>query len=193
MEAHGESGGVLLEFASVFYFICRSTQILSFLIRAVLAKPKAALVVALAVLAALAGTMTYTGFLVVGVLADYLGTGRFLAGLLLGVLFARFPWIIKGKLRVVGLLPRPLRRPLVAGLLILSLVHFLVRGDYVPVLFTGLTTAFVLGYPWLKKAVVDRVSAPFFPFTGRRRPVDDTVIEGEFREKKDETRLTKRP
>ena len=71
------------------------------------------------VLFALAGTMAYTGFLVVGVLADQLGTGRFVAGLLLGVLFARFPWISKGKPRIVGLLPKPVRRPLIVGILAL--------------------------------------------------------------------------
>ena len=64
--------------------------------------PKLMSAVVLLVLAALAGTMTYTAFLVIGVLADHLGTSRFIAGLLLGGLFARFPWIRKGKLRIVG-------------------------------------------------------------------------------------------
>lgn len=131
--------------------------------------------------------MTYTGFLVVGVLADYLGTGRFAAGLLLGALLARFPWISKGKLRVVGLLPKPARHPVIVGLLALCLLHFLSRGDYVPAAFTGFTTAFVLFFPWLRRAMFDRMRSSFFKFTGKTPPpnTDDTVIEGEFRERKD--------
>ena len=161
---------------------------------AVIAKPRLMLALALFLLAALASTLTYTGFLVVGVLADYLGTGRFVAGLLLGVLFARFPWYSKGKLRIVGLLPKPVRRPLIASLLVLCLLTLLSRGEYVPALFTGFTTAFLLTYPWLRKTLFDRMVSSVFQFVpGRRRPGDETVIEGEFREKKDETRLTKRP
>ncbi len=150
-------------------------------------KPKLALAVALLLLAALASTLTYTGFLVVGVLADYLGTGRFVAGLLLGVLFARFPSISKGRLRVVGLLPKPLRRPLIAGLLALCTVHFLLRSDYVPAAFTGFALTFLLTYPWARRAVFDRMLSSVFKFGGRTpaRSTDDMVIDGEFREKKD--------
>lgn len=149
--------------------------------------PKFTAAVALLVLAALAGTMTYSGFLVIGVLADYLGTGRVAAGLLLGVLFARFPWIRQGKLRIVGLLPKPVRRPLIVSLLALCLVHFLSRGEYVPAGFIGFTTAFLLTFPWLRRAMFDRMLSSVFTFTGRRPPgsTDDTVIEGEFRERKD--------
>ena len=68
------------------------------MINAAIRTPKLTLAIALLLLAALAGTMTYTGFLVVGVLAAHLDTSRFLAGLLLAALFARFPWISKGKL-----------------------------------------------------------------------------------------------
>lgn len=147
-------------------------------------------------LVALASTMTYTGFLVIGVLADYLGTGRVLAGLLLGVLFARFPWIRKGKLRVVGLLPKPVRRPLIVGLLALSLLSLLSRGEYLPAFVIGFATAFLLTYPWLRRALFDRVLSSVFKFPGGRNPftrnggrkdghADDRVIEGEFKEKKD--------
>ncbi|MFC5481218.1 hypothetical protein [Massilia suwonensis] len=132
--------------------------------------------------------MTYTGYLVIGVLAEYLGTGRFMAGLLLGVLFARFPKVSQGKLRVVGLLPKPVRRPLIVGLLGLCLLHFLSRGDYVPAAFTGFATAFLLTYPWLRRKVFDRVVSSVFPFAGRQAPKstgDDMVIDGEFRERKD--------
>jgi len=138
-------------------------------------------------LAALASTMTYTGFLVVGVLADYLGTSRFVAGLLLGGLFARFPWISRGKLRIVGLLPKPVRRPLIVSILTLCLLHFLWREEYVPALFTGFTTVFLLIYPWWRRAIFDRIGSSVFGFTGRKAPrsADDTVIDGEFREKKE--------
>lgn len=149
------------------------------------------LCIALFLLAVLAGTMTYTVFLVVGVLADYLGTGRVAAGLLLGVLFARFPWISNGKLRIVGLLPKPVRRPLMVSILALCLLTFLVRGDYGPALFAGFATALLLTYPWLKRVMFDRMSSSVFTFTGRRRTqgADDMVIDGEFREKREVDRL----
>jgi hypothetical protein len=138
------------------------------------------------VLAALAGTMTYTGFLLVGVLADLLGTGRVVAGLLLGAVFARFPWVSNGKLRVVGLLPKPLRRPLIVSLLALCCLQFLSRGEYLPAGFTGFTTAFLLTFPWLRRAVFDRMLSPVFERTGRHpaSSTDDMVIDGEFKEKK---------
>jgi hypothetical protein len=138
-------------------------------------------------LAALASTLTYTGFLVVGVLAEHLGTGRVMAGFLLGVLFARFPSIRQGKLRIVGLLPAAARRPLMVGILALCLFTFLSRSDYVPAGFTGFALAFVLTFPWLRRAMFDRMLSSAFKFTGRQpsKAADDTVIEGEFREKKD--------
>lgn len=132
--------------------------------------------------------MSYTGFLVVGVLADYLGTGRVIAGLLLGGLFARFPWVSKGKLRIVGLLPRPARRPLIVSILALCLLHFLPQSDYVPAAFTGFVTAFVLFYPWLRRMVFDRMRASFSRFAGRNASarIDETVIDAEFKERKNE-------
>ena len=150
--------------------------------------PRLTAAVAFLLLAALASTMTYTGFLVVGVLADLLGTGRFTAGLLLGVLFARFPWVRKGKLRVVGLLPKPVRRPLILIILALCLGYFLSSADYVPAFFTGFVTTFVLVYPRLRRAVAGRVVSSFSNFTGKRASkssTDDMVIDGEFREKKE--------
>lgn len=150
-------------------------------------KPKLAAAVAFLMLAALAGTMTYTGFLVVGVLAEYLGTGRGVAGLLLAVLFARFPRISNGKLRTVGLLPKPARRPLIVSLLALCLLTLLSRGDYVPAAFVGFATAFLLTYPWLRRTLFNRIVSSIFPFAGKK-PVkrsDDMVIDGDFRERKD--------
>lgn len=167
--------------------IYRSTQILRFLVMAAIGRPKLAIAVALLMLAALASTMTYTGFLVIGVLAEYLGTGRVVAGLLLGVLFARFPRISKGKLRIVGLLPKPVRRPLMVSILALCLLNFLVRGEYVAAVFTGVTTAFLLTYPWCRRVIFDRMLSSVFTFAGRNPPkrTDDMVIDGEFREKKE--------
>ncbi|WP_159627478.1 hypothetical protein [Massilia puerhi] len=168
--------------------IYRSTQILRLLLKAVIARPRLAIAFALLILVALAGTMTYTGFLVVGVLADYLGTGRVVAGLILGGLFARFPWIRNGKLRIVGLLPKPVRRPLIIGILALCALHFGWQGDAAPALLMVFAMAFLLAYPWLRRAVFDRITASVFKFEGGRPPrkqTDDFVIEGEFREKKE--------
>lgn len=161
--------------------------ILRLLIAAAIRQPKLTIALALLVLAVLAGTMTYTGFLLIGVLAEYLGTGRVVAGLLLGVVFARFPAVSNGKLRIVGLLPKPARRPLMVSLLALCLLHFLWHGDYVPAIFTGFTTVFVLTLPWLRRAVFDRAVSSFSAFTGRgpAKRADDMVIDGEFRERKD--------
>lgn len=177
----------MLKSAILFTSPCRSTQILRLLLNAAIRTPKLTLAVALLLLAALAGTLTYTGFLVIGVLASYLGTGRFLAGLLLAVLFARFPWISNGKLRIVSLLPKPVRRPLIASILALCLVNFLWLGDIVPTLCTGFTLAFLAAYPWLRKALFNRIVSSVSRFTGRRPAdgSDDMVIDGEFREKKD--------
>lgn len=149
--------------------------------------PKVALALVLFVLAILAGTMSYTGFLVIGLLAEHLGTGRFMAGLLLGVLFARIPAISNGKLRMIGLLPQPLRRPLMVSLLVFCLLRFLSVGAYVPVAFTGCTTAFFILFPWLKRTVFDRLRSTVFPFAGKppARSIDDNVIDGEFREMKE--------
>lgn len=150
-------------------------------------KPKLAIALVLLVLATLAGAMTYTGFLVIGVLADYLGTGRFVAGLLLGVLFARVPSISNGKLRMVGLLPQSVRRPLMISLLVLCSVHFVSLGEFVPTAFTVFTAAFLLLFPWLRRTVFDRMRSSVFNFAGKTptRSIDDRVIDGEFREMKE--------
>jgi len=168
--------------------ICRSIQIFGFLVRTAIAKPKLVLALVVLLLAALAGTITYTGYLVIGVLAEYLDTGRFLAGLLLAVVFARFPVIRERKLRLVGLLPKPVRRPLIVSLVAFCLGHFVWQGDTAPALFTGFATVFLLGFPWLRKTLFDRVLGSVSQFVPGRRPpkaTDDMVIEGEFKEKKE--------
>lgn len=149
--------------------------------------PKLTIAAALVMLAALAGTLTYTGYLVVGMLADYLGTGRGMAGLLLAGLFARFPWVSEGRLRIVGVLPKPARRPLMVSLLAFCLLHFLSQGDHVQAGVTGFATAFLLTFPWVRRAVSDRMRSSVFGFAGKNRPArtDDNVIDGEFRERKD--------
>ena len=150
--------------------------------------PKLALAVALCVLAAVASTMTYTGFLVVGVLADHLGTSRAVAGLLLAGIFARFPWIRHGKLRIVGLLPKPARRPLVVSLLAFCLLSFLSQADYAPAMVTGFATTFFLTYPWLRNVMFERMLSSVFTFKAGRNAsesANDRVIDGEFREKKE--------
>lgn len=187
-QADGQSwdrSGLLKSALSRLFF--RSTQILGFLVTTAIRKPKLAIAVVLVVLAALAGTMTYTGYLVIGVLADHLGTGRIAAGLLLGVLLARVPWISQGQLRIVGLLPKPVRRPVLVSLLVLCSLDFVSQGEYVSAAFTGFATAFLLAFPWLRRAVFDRTLAPVFKFARRHHPesTDGMVIDGEFREKKE--------
>ncbi len=150
--------------------------------------PKFTIAAVLLTLVVLAGTMTYTGFLVVGVVAHHLDIGRFVAGLLLGVLFARLPKFSNGKVRTIGLIPKSLRRPAILGLLALCLSSFVWRGDYASAGFLGFAAAFLLAYPWLKRAVLARIMSSIFKAPAeknRTSRADDMVIDGEFREKKD--------
>lgn len=150
--------------------------------------PKLALALVLLALAALAGSMSYAGYLVVSMLADHLGTGRLLAGLLLGIIFARLPSIREGKLRTIGLLPKPARRPVMLALLAFCIFSYLYRGEPVPVLFLSFAAAFLLAFPSLRKTMIDRTLSSLFSMPGASPPPkreDDTVIDVEFREKKD--------
>jgi hypothetical protein len=168
--------------------ICWSIQIVRLLVSTAMRMPRSTLAVALFALLAVASTISYTGFLVVGVLAEYLGTGRFVAGLLLGVLFARLPKFSKGKFRTVGLLPKSIRRPVMLSLLAFCLVGFVLHGAYVSAVFVGLTTAFLILFPWMRRAIFGRIVSSIFPrSTEQHRPgtADGTVIDVEFREKKD--------
>jgi hypothetical protein len=179
---------VLLKFAVAFTAPLQEYKILRFLVQAAIRMPKLTIAIALGVLVALAGTLTYAGFLVVGVLADLLDISRFFAGLLLGILFARIPRLREGKLATVGLLPKFLRRPVMVSLLALCLVRFMSEGDHVAAGFMGFATFFLLAFPWLKRSVSARIASSLFQFPGRRhRPEksDDKVIDVEFREKND--------
>lgn len=150
--------------------------------------PRLAIAVALLLLVALASTMTYTGYLVVTVVADYLDTGRFLAGLLLGGLFARLPWIREGKLHTVGLLPKRARLPVMVAILAVCLLNFLNRGEIVPMLFLGFAVTFLLTYRWIRQAILSRAFSSLFKSSADKnspKSTDHTVVDVEFREKKD--------
>ncbi|MFC7513622.1 hypothetical protein ACFQUU_01250 [Herbaspirillum sp. GCM10030257] len=150
--------------------------------------PKLAIAVLILVLVAIAGTISYAGYLVVGIVADYLGTGRFVAGLLLGGLFARLPYISQGKLRTIGLLPKHARRPVLLALLAVCLLTLLYRGALVPSLFLGLAVGYLLAYRWMRQAFINRALSSLFGSSldpARPMSTDATIIDVEVREKKD--------
>lgn len=150
--------------------------------------PKLAIAALLLALVALAASLSYVGYLVIGIVSEYLGTSRFLAGLLLGLLFARFPSVRQGKLRTVGLLPKVARQPVMLSLLAFCAVNFLYRGQLLPLLFVTLAATFLLFYRSLKKKLLNR-AASFLsrssPSPDRPQRGDDDVIDVDFREKKD--------
>jgi hypothetical protein len=150
--------------------------------------PKLAIAVLLLGLVTLASTLSYTGYLVVGAVAEHLGLHRLMAGLLLGVLFARLPWVAQRKLRTIGLLPKRTRQPVMVALLTFCLLSYSYRGELVPVLFLAFAGAFLLTYPWMRKIIVGRVTSFVFPASiepSQSRNADNSVIDVEFREKKD--------
>jgi hypothetical protein len=151
--------------------------------------PKLAIAILILVLAAIAGTISYAGYLVVGIVSDYLGTGRFVAGLLLGGLFARLPYISQGKLRTIGLLPKHARRPVLLTLLAVCLLTLLYRGEFLSSLFLGLAVTYLLAYRWMRQVFVNRALSSLFgsSLDPARRPMrtDETIIDVEVREKKD--------
>lgn len=150
--------------------------------------PKLAVAVLLLALVALASSTTYAGYLVVSTVSHYLGTSRFLAALLLGIVFARLPWVRQGRLRAVGLLPGKARLPVMAALLASCLLHFLYLGEWLPVLFLGFAMGFLLGYRRLRQKLVARAMSSVLKAAqhpAQPRSDDRTVIDVEFREKKD--------
>lgn len=170
---------------------CRSLQgkrILHLLIMAILRMPRLAIAVLLLALATLSSTLAYAGYLVVGTVAGYLGMGRFTTGLLLGLLLARVPWVRQGKLRAVGLLPARARRPFLLALLGLAMLSALYQGDWFAAFFPAFAASFLLAYPRLRQALLNRaLSSVFGKRPGRPRPgtADDAVIDVEVRERKD--------
>jgi hypothetical protein len=161
---------------------------LRFLVQAAVRMPKVAIVALLLVLATLAGIMSYAGFLVVGVVANHLGTGRLMAGLLLGGLFARLPWVREGKLRTIGLLPKRARLPVMVALLAFCLLSYLYQGEVVPMLVLGFAMTFLLIYRRLRQVIVSRAMSSLFkmpPDPNLPKSTDNAVIDVEFREKKD--------
>lgn len=150
--------------------------------------PKLALAFFMLALVALASTISYAGYLVVSVISEFLGTGRFAAGLLLGVLFARLPLIRQGKLRTVGLLPGPARLPVTVALLALCLLNYLYRGEMLPALILALVASFLLSYRRMRQALLHRAfSSVFGPAAEpvRASDTDRTVTDVDFREKND--------
>jgi hypothetical protein len=150
--------------------------------------PKLAFAMLILVLATIAGTISYTGYLVVGIVSDYLGTGRFVAGLLLGALFARLPYISQGKLRTIGLLPKHARRPVLVALLAVCLLTLLYRAELVSSVFLALAVSYLLAYRWMRQAFVNRALSSLFGSSldpARPTSTDATIIDVEVREKKD--------
>ena len=150
--------------------------------------PKLAIAAFLLALVALAGSLTYTGYLVIGVVSTHLGISRFMAGLLLVVLFARVPWVSQRKMRTVGLLPKNARLPVMVSLLALCAVSFFYRGQIVPLLFVIFAAIFLLAYRRMRKALLHRVLSILSrspPDSARPYGGDQTIIDVEVREKKD--------
>ena len=149
--------------------------------------PRLAIAVVLLALVTLAGISTYAGYLVVGMLADYLGSGRFVAGLLLGALFVRLPHVRDGKLRTIGLLPKKARLPIVLMLLAVCLIQHAVQRNALPVLALGLAASVLLTFRWIRQTLINRVSVFLKPTREPAAPksVDPTIIDVDFREKKD--------
>jgi len=155
--------------------------------------PKLAIAFVVLLLVALAGVSVYAGYLVVGVVSDYLGIGRFLASLFLGIMFVRLPLVRQGKLSTVGVLPKAARLPIVMALLSMAMLSYFYRSEMVPVLCLFLAAALLLACRWMKLTLAHRMSSFFSKsvFESARsrsadgRNADPSIIDAEFREKKD--------
>lgn len=150
--------------------------------------PRFAALVFLLTLAALSSCISYAGYLVLGVIADFLGTGRFAAGLLFGALFARLPWISQGKLGTVGLLPRRARRPVMLVLLMWCIASLLYRSEIGSAVFPGFAAAFLLAFPWLRQKALDHIRSFLqgsMRSPARRGASDPGIIDVEVHEKKE--------
>jgi hypothetical protein len=168
--------------------ILQEKNILSVLLQFAMRLPRLAIAVLVLALIVVIGILAYATFLVIGTVAEYLGTSRFVAGLMLGVLFARIPWVRQGKLRTVGLLPKAARQPAVISLLALCSLHFLLQDDFGRMTFLGFAAIIPLAFQRMKKRLISRVLSPFLrpsPNTARPQREDENIIDAEFREKKD--------
>jgi hypothetical protein len=166
---------------------------LRFLIEFVSRMPRASLVFALVALICIAGCSSYAGILAIASIADHLGTSRFVAGLLLGLLFLRLPSFREGKLRTKGLLPSPARLPLMVALLAACIVDYGSQGKVVEAVFIGLAVAILLAMKAIRALVATRIAGLFTrfqqppgtsPATGPAKAVDSNVTDVDFREKK---------
>lgn len=165
-----------------------SKKILQLIVQGMVRMPRLAALVLLLALGALSSVITYAGYLVLGVVAEFLGIGRFATGLLFGTLFARLPWISQGRVGTVGLLPRNARRPVMLVLLAWCTVNLLYLGEIGSAVFPGFAAAFLLTYSWLRKKGLDRIWS--FLRGSMRGPArqgasDPEIIDVEVREKKD--------
>lgn len=149
--------------------------------------PRLVITTLLLVLVAFAGISTYAGYLVVGMIADYVGSGRFVAALLLGALFVRLPLVRDGKLRTIGILPKKVRLPAMLVLLAVCLIQHAFQRDALPVLALGLAATVPLTFRWIRQKLINRMSVFFKPTRAPAAPksVDPSVIDVDFREKKD--------
>jgi hypothetical protein len=166
----------------------RSKTILRLILLGIVRMPRLAAVVLLLALAALSGSISYAGYLVLGVVAEFLGIGRFATGLFFGALFARLPRISQGRLGTVSLLPRNARRPVMLVLLAWCMASLLYRGEIVAAVFPGLAAAFLLAYPRLRRKVLARIES-LLPGSmqgpARHGPNHPKIIDVEVHEKKD--------
>lgn len=150
--------------------------------------PRSAALVLLLTLGALSSSISYAGYLVLGVVAEFLGIGRFVTGLLFGALFARLPWIGQGRWGTVGLLPRNARRPVMLGLLMWCIASLLFLGQIGSAVFPGFAAAFLLSYPWFRQKALDRIRSLLrgsMRGPARHGASDPGIIDVEVREKKD--------
>ena len=155
--------------------------------------PRASLVFVLVALVCVAGCSAYAGILVIESIAHFLGISRFVAGLLLGVLFLRLPSFRGRKLRSKGLLPARVRLPVMLALLAVCLADYGARGEIVRAVFIGLAIGILLAMRAMRALVASRVSTFLTkhqrptgaaPTSGSAKAVDSDVIDVDFREAK---------
>ncbi|NEX61911.1 hypothetical protein [Noviherbaspirillum galbum] len=171
----------------------KTSNLLSLLGMAAVQSPRKVIALVLLALIAVAMTFSYVGYLVITMLSLQFDTSRFLAGLMLGVLFARFPRVREGKLGTIGLLPKPARQPVMAAILVFCLLRYLQGGQAGEAAAIGVGLLLILGFAALRKKLAGRFNAfkadvftqPQGNGAARGARVDHDVIDVEFREKKE--------